>query len=259
MKLRDGRELVVHDTGVGEALTLVWHHGSPATGALLDPLSRAAGERDIRLVSFGRAGYGGSTPLPGRSIASIADDVAELGIEKFAVMGYSGGGPHALACAALLPQRVVAAVTFGCPAPLTDEFDWFAGMADEGALRASIAGVRAEYDGGFVEESFLDRDYAALAGSWSALNADVQAALAQGGDGMIADDDALVESWGFDLDTIHAPVLLNHGALDRVIPVSHGRFLARYGLLREVPDDGHVSILDHAASAMDWLLDNREN
>jgi pimeloyl-ACP methyl ester carboxylesterase len=259
MKLNDGRDLVVHDAGVGDALTVIWHHGSPATGALLQPLVRAAGERGIRLVSFGRASYGGSTPLPGRSIASVVADVAQLGIERFAVMGYSGGGPHALACAALLPERVVGAATFGCPAPLTDEFDWFDGMADEGSLRAAVAGTRAEYDGDFVEESFIDRDYAALRGTWSALNRDVQAALEAGGDGIIADDNALVAPWGFSLADIAAPTLLLHGALDRVVPVSHGRYLDRQiigSTLAVTPDDGHVSILDHSVRAFDWLLEN---
>src|SRR5690348_1459842 len=102
----DGRVLRVHEGGGdGARLTVVWHHGSPQTGALLDPLLDAATVRGIRLVSYGRPSYGGSTPRPGRDVASAADDVARitdaLGTGRFATMGASGGGPHALACAAL--------------------------------------------------------------------------------------------------------------------------------------------------------------
>jgi pimeloyl-ACP methyl ester carboxylesterase len=84
------------------AFTVVWHHGSPRTGALLEPLQSAAARRGIRLLSYGRPSYGGSSPRPGREVASAAADVAQLadvfGVARFAVMGASGGGPHALAC-----------------------------------------------------------------------------------------------------------------------------------------------------------------
>ena len=108
----DGRVLRVHDSGAAadDSLTIVWHHGSPQSGRLLEPLLLAARERSIRLIGYGRASYGGSTPQPGRTVASAASDVEEvadaLGLTSFAVMGASGGGPHALACAALLPDRV---------------------------------------------------------------------------------------------------------------------------------------------------------
>ncbi|POH59684.1 alpha/beta hydrolase, partial [Cryobacterium zongtaii] len=86
---------------------MLWHHGSPQTGALLEPLLAAAAQRRIRLISYGRPSYGGSTPLPGRTVGSAAADVAAIAdalqLDRFAVMGASGGGPHALACAALLP------------------------------------------------------------------------------------------------------------------------------------------------------------
>lgn len=259
MKLSDGRELVVHDAGGGDELTVLWLHGTPATGRPLEPLVTAARGRGIRLVSIGRPGYGGSSPLAGRNVASIAADVAQLDLGRFAVMGYSGGGPHALACAALLPEVVTGVATFGSPAPLTGDFDWFAGMADDGPLRAALAGERDRYGGDFVEESFIARDYAALRGTWAALNDDVQAALAAGGDGEVADDNALVAPWGFSLATIEVPALIVHGLSDRVIPVSHGRHLEREiatSTRWERPDDGHVSTLDSAAEAMDWLLLN---
>ena len=109
-----GRTVRAYDTGdgAGDALTVVWHHGSPQTGAPLEPLVTAAARRGIRLVTYARPSYGGSTPAPGRDVAAAAGDVARvadaLGIERFATMGASGGGPHALACAALLGDRDVA-------------------------------------------------------------------------------------------------------------------------------------------------------
>ncbi|RXZ48495.1 alpha/beta fold hydrolase, partial [Agromyces binzhouensis] len=113
------------------APVVVWHAGSPHTGEPLEPLATAARARGIRLVTFARPGYGGSTPRPGRDVASNAADVAAiadaLGIDRFAVIGYSGGGPHALGCAALLRDRVTAAAVLASPAPFGG-VDWFAGM-----------------------------------------------------------------------------------------------------------------------------------
>jgi pimeloyl-ACP methyl ester carboxylesterase len=99
----------------------------------------------MRLLSHGRPSYGGSTPQPGRNVASAACDVAQivdaLGIERFAVMGASGGGPHALACAGLLPGRVTSVASLAGLAPFdADGIDWYAGMADNGALSAAVHG-----------------------------------------------------------------------------------------------------------------------
>ena len=135
LQLGDGRTLHLYDTcaeGVDARLTVVWHHGTPNTGAPPEPLFEAAAERGIRWVSYDRPAYGGSTPRPGRDLASAAADVAgiadALGIGRFAVMGHSGGSPHALACGALLPDRVLAAVCVSALAPFDAEgLDWFAG------------------------------------------------------------------------------------------------------------------------------------
>jgi pimeloyl-ACP methyl ester carboxylesterase len=112
LALGDGRTLHVYDTGTGDGTAeraVFWQHGTPSTGAPPEPLFAAAAERGIRWVSHDRPGYGGSTPHPSRDVASVAADVASiadaLGIDRFAVMGDSGGGPHALACAAVLPGR----------------------------------------------------------------------------------------------------------------------------------------------------------
>src|SRR3954449_8017517 len=105
LETADGRRLHVYDTGAGDGaarLTVFWHHGTPNLGAPPKPLLPASDRLGIRWVAYDRPGYGASTPLPGRRVASAAADVArvadELGIDRFAVMGHSGGGPHALAC-----------------------------------------------------------------------------------------------------------------------------------------------------------------
>ena len=131
-------------------------------------------------MSYGRPSYGGSSPNRGRTVGSAAWDVAQLmdapGVDRFAVMGASGGGPHALACAAALPDRVVAAVTLGCPAPFTPGPDWYAGMVAPGGLVAAEGG-RAERErfaetDEFDPNSFTAADWAALEGAWRALGAD---------------------------------------------------------------------------------------
>src|ERR1700719_2426616 len=124
VELADRRSLHFYDTGAGDVedrLAVFWHHGTPNIGAPPEPLFEAAAQRGIRWVSYDRPGYGGSTPHPGRNVASAAADVASiadaLGLERFAVMGHSGGSMHALACAALLPQRVIGAVCVSALAP----------------------------------------------------------------------------------------------------------------------------------------------
>jgi pimeloyl-ACP methyl ester carboxylesterase len=226
----------------------------------------AAGERGIRIVSYARPSYGGSTPLPGRSVAAGAEDAARvvdaLGVDRFAVMGYSGGGPHALACAALLPGRVTGVVTVGCLAPYTEEFDWFAGMASPDALRASIAGrdARARFaeTDEFDPRSFTAADLTALSSTWGPVGDDAQLAESIGPDGLIDDDVAFVTPWRIDLAAITAPVLLIHGAEDRIVPYSHSEWLHRRVANSQVwrrSDDGHVSVLDACPDALDWLLE----
>jgi pimeloyl-ACP methyl ester carboxylesterase len=268
LTLPDGRLLQVHEAGAPDGsygLTLVWHHGSPQTGALIEPLLAAAARRGIRLISYGRPSYGGSTPHPGRDVASAAADVARiadaLGVGRFAVMGASGGGPHALACAALLPDRVIGAACLAGIAPLTSDFDWYAGMAAPGGLRAALEGrdARARFAATdeFDTTSFTPRDWAALRGAWAPLGADAGRAGAAGPDGLIDDDVAFVNPWGFDLARIEAPVLLVQGGEDRIVPSSHAEWLLRHIPPAELwlrPHDGHISVLDASPVAMDWLL-----
>jgi pimeloyl-ACP methyl ester carboxylesterase len=215
-------------------------------------------------VSYGRPSYGGSTPDIGRSVASAAADTAKiadaLGVAQFAAMGASGGGPHALACAALLPGRVTGAVSVAGLAPLTRDFDWFAGMVAPGGLRAAAAGRRereryAETDE-FDEASFTSADWTALAEDWASLGADAARAGAAGHDGLIDDDVAFTTDWGFEPSEIKAPVLIVQGGQDRVVPPTHADWLVRTCPDSELwlrPHDGHISILNTCAIALDWL------
>jgi len=275
LDLSDGRTLHVYDTGVDDSdrhLAVFWHHGTPNIGAPPEPLFPAAAQLGIRWVSHDRPGYGGSTPYPGRDVASVAADVASiaaaLGIDQFAVMGHSGGAPHALACAALLPERVLGVVSLAGLAPFgADGLDWFAGMADSGvaSLRAAAEGraakERYEASGAEYDPEFTPADRSALSGAWSWLADVVGPAIEAGPGGLIDDDLACVGPWGFDPAQVIAPILLLHGGRDRVVPSSHSQWLAGRcpsAELRLSPDDGHISVLNSGAAALSWLADHAD-
>jgi pimeloyl-ACP methyl ester carboxylesterase len=185
------------------------------------------------------------------------------GVERFAVMGHSGGGPHALACAALLPDRVLAAVVVAGFAPLDAEgLHWFAGMeaGPIGVLRATLAGpeTRARHDALFgpTRLPLTAADAAAVGADWGWITEIVGPARAEGHRGQLDDDLAYVAHWGFDPDTIAVPTLVVQGGQDRVVPRAHGEWLAA-----AIPgcslwlstDDGHISVLDQADEALAWL------
>ena len=264
LRLADGRTVRVADSG-GPGLTVVWHHGTPHTGALLAPVVSPAAARGLRLVSYARPGYGGSAAQPGRDVASAATDVAgvvdALGIDRFATVGASGGGPHALACAALLRERVIAVAAIAAPAPYAEDADWFVGMADDRALRAATAGrdarMRHAETAEFDPAAFTDADWAALSGTWAALGEDAGRAATAAPDGAVDDDVAYVSAWGFDPATIAVPTLLLHGAEDRMVPPSHTERLRTaipHAAWWPRPGDGHVSVLGAYPAVLDWLV-----
>ena len=268
LALPDGRTLEVHATraGVpGTRGTLVWHNGSPHTGSLLEPLVAIAEERGLRVVTYARPSYGASTPKPGRTVADAAGDVRAiadaLGLDRFLVLGASGGGPHALACAALLPDRVMGVATFASPAPDAPDIDWLAGMHAPGALTAARDGrdARARFaeTDTFDEAIFTAADWAALGREWGAVGRDAGAAEGSGPDGLIDDDVAFAQPWAFDLGAIRAPVILAQGMDDRVIPRQHGEWLADHVPRAELwlrEGDGHVSVMDAIPAAVDRLV-----
>ncbi|PRZ08749.1 pimeloyl-ACP methyl ester carboxylesterase [Isoptericola sp. CG 20/1183] len=267
--LPDGRTLVVHDTGAHtdahrDEPAVVWHHGSPQSGALLAPVVAAAAARGLRVLSPARSGYGGSTPAPGRSVADAAADVGHaldaLGVPACHAVGASGGGPHALALAALRPDLVRGVVTLAGVAPYDGTDAWFAGMADDGGLRAALGGRAARERFGetaeFDETSFTEADYAMLAGSWAGLGDDAVRAGQEWPGGLVDDDVAFVRPWGAALADVTAPVLVVQGGADRVIPRHHGELLVTglpAGELWLRPRDGHVSVLGALPVAYDWL------
>lgn len=266
LALGRGRTVHVYDTGERDRLAVVWHHGTPNVGAPPEPLFAAADRLGIRWVSYDRPGYGGSTPDPGRTVASAAALTAHvadaLGIDRFATFGHSGGGPHALACAALLPERVVAACGVAGLSPYDGDDAWFAGMSDAGAasLRAAVAGREAKerHEAAANEDDpgFVRADWRALRTEWSWFLQVAEAGMANGPGGLIDDDLAYVAPWGFEPADVRAPVLLVHGTADRVVPVSHAERLASAcpaAELRVVPDAGHISVLAEAESALEWL------
>jgi pimeloyl-ACP methyl ester carboxylesterase len=266
LDLAGGRTLHVYDTG-GVGVPVVWHHGTPNTGEPPAPLFDAADRLGLRWVSYDRPNYGPSTPLPGRDLASAAADttmVADaLGLGRFAVMGHSGGSNHALACAALLTDRVLACVCMAALAPFGAEgLDWFAGMAAGGVADLTAAATgrtaleqhleRSDFD----PEQFTPADHEAISGDWAWLGGVAGQAVRGGTGGMVDDDLAYVAPWGYVPEQVVAPVLLVHGEQDRMVPSSHGRWLAGRVTNAQLwlrPDDGHISVLHSAEDALAWL------
>ena len=270
LRLADGRTLHVYDSAPGDdgRLAVVWHHGTPNLGVPPEPLFEAGEWLGIRWIGFDRPGYGGSTAAPGRTMASVAADlttaVDALGIGSFALMGYSGGGSYALGAAAVLGERVEAVATFAAIAPYdADGLDWYDGMIPSGlaSLRAAAAGrdakVRHETSGVEYDPEFTTADLAMFDGPWGWLGSVAgDKSMPNGPDGLIDDDCSYVVPWGCDLAKITAPTLLAHGTDDGIIPSPHGQWLADHlptAKLDLYPGLGHVSVLAHAESGLEWI------
>lgn len=273
LTLPDGRTLHGYDTG-GDGHPVMWHHGTPNVGAPPKPLFALADELRLRWVSFDRPGYGGSSSHPGRTVASVAADAAALAdaleLDRFAVVGHSGGGPHALACAAQQPSRVSGVVSLGGLAPfLPEELDWFADMGptSHAALLAALEGAegkrRHEHENADAPIDFTARDWQALKGPWGWLGTVAAAGVASGVEALIDDDLAYVSPWGVDVQRISVPVLLVHGDDDHVVPARHSAWLAGQIPRAEhwrLPEESHISALaaeqQGADDALRWLADH---
>jgi pimeloyl-ACP methyl ester carboxylesterase len=267
----DGRLLAVVEAGDPKGPAVVVHNGTPMSRLLYEPNVADCEARGLRLIGYDRPGYGDSTPQPGRTVADAARDVATiadaLGIERFATWGISGGGPHALACAALLPDRVVAAASLASVAPYdADGLDWLAGMGEANVREFGLTlegrdklepALREERDGMIaggmhgLEEALRTLLSPVDAAAFSGETADYMFEAFRVGseeriDGWVDDDLAFAAPWGVDVRQIRVPVLLWQGKEDRFVPFSHGEWLARRIPTvdaRLTEDDGHITLL----------------
>jgi len=282
--LGDGRKLHVYDEGDPSGAAIVVHHGTPSSGRLYPAHVGDAGARGIRLIGYDRPGYGGSSAEQGRSIGDAAADVAELldalGVDRFATWGHSGGGPHALACAALLPARCAAAATLACPAPYGAEgLDFLEGMGElntedfdavlDGAETLEPALLRNQAElfsagpdglrqGMLTVLSPLDQEaFTPEVGEW------IYAVMTEGAgrrvEGWRDDNLAVVKAWGFDPADIRVPVLLLHGVQDLMATPGHGRWLAARipGVEAEISEaEGHITlVVGRVPGVHEWLLE----
>lgn len=267
--LPDGRRMDVRITGPEDGQVLLFLSGTPFGATRFGFLERAAHERGLRVVAPSRAGYGDSSRLEGRDVVDVVADAGaildQLGVTDAVVAGWSGGGPHALACAARLPQARAAACITGV-APFTTMAHWTAGMGEgnvqsfsavEGGpevLRAQIEGERDALVGVTVEEMVeelssilppVDRAYVTDEFGADFLRS-VQESFRVGIGGWIDDSVAVCRGWGFALDEIDVPVSVWHGSDDLMTPISHGRMLAEampQARAHLLEGEGHISIL----------------
>jgi pimeloyl-ACP methyl ester carboxylesterase len=279
----DGRNLRIIEAGLPDGIPILVHNGTPGSRLLYHPWVKDAELHGIRLISYDRPGYGGSTPQPGRTVSDAASDVAmiarELNLSRLSVYGYSGGGPHALACAALLPSLVVAVAALASFAPyLAHGLDWFAGMGE-----GNITGFSTAIKGRQAFEQLVEADAPGLLTATSdtliqsfhsTLSPVDVAAMSEGvadymlscyhegiqerRDGWIDDGIAFMKGWGFDLSQIQIPVMIMHGEQDKMVPFSHGKWLANNipnVNAQLLPKDGHLSLgAHHIPDVHAWLL-----
>lgn len=284
VRLPDGRSLDVLTGGGAGPMTLIAHHGTPGDGTKFASWEAAVAARGLRLIGFSRPGYATSDRHAGRTVADVADDVAALadalGIDRFITIGRSGGGPHAIACAALLPDRCLAAAALVTVAPWdADGLDFFAGMArgnieefsaalaGEGTLREWMAAHGEPYrhvTGESIASAYADLlppvDLAVLTGDLAAEDADcTRRALKPGFDGWVDDDLAFTRPWGFNVTAITRPVRIWQGELDQLVNVAHGRWLADRipgATFHLAQGHGHISLaLEHRDAILDDLLE----
>ena len=280
-----GRVLRYCCYGPADGLPVISLAGTPGTRWERPDVITAFEQAALRVAAPDRPGYGGSTRQPGRTVASVAADVQMIadahGWPRFAVTGFSGGGPHALACAALLPARCLAAVSLAGLAPAhAGGLDWMAGMAPENVteltaaaqgepaltpfLEAAAAGVGqvtgqqvAEELGGLISAA----DRAVVTGEFADhMAGSFRIALRAGIAGWRDDDIAFVSDWGFPVEQASAvPVAIWQGDEDRMVPFSHGAWLAAHvpgARAHLVPGEGHLTIAVRSFGAvLDDLLD----
>ena len=266
----DGRSLDVYLAGPLDGEVLLFHTGTPAAPIPFEPLVAEMARRGIRYVAFSRPGYGSSSRREGRTVADVVDDAVtvldHVGATTALTAGWSGGGPHALACAALLPGRITSVATLAGVAPYpADGIDFLEGMGKENLeeFNAALEGpealipfkergravwsvVTADECAAAFGDLVDDVDRGALTGAfaeWTA--ASFREALRESYWGWYDDDMAFIRPWGFELASIRVPVHVWQGRHDRMVPYAHGQWLAAH-IPAAVPhlfeDEGHLSL-----------------
>jgi pimeloyl-ACP methyl ester carboxylesterase len=281
LRLADGRDIEFQTAGQADGLPLVVHEGTPMGLVLNTNLAIAAGERGLRIVQVARPGYEGSTPRPGRTVADVVPDVIAvldaLGAGEFVSIGFSGGGPHTLACAALAPGRCLGTASVAGVAPYTaDGLDFLAGMGPENVEEFSLAARGAD-----ALTPFLDKEVETLrritgeqivtslgglisAADAAVLTGDFAADLAVGLSGAVRngiagwrdDDLAFVADWGFPLNALSGRAAIWQGDQDNMVPFAHGRWLAAHiadARAHLEPGAGHLTM---TVTAIDLILDD---
>lgn len=282
VKLPGDRLLSVELSGDPHGQPVFLHHGTPGSGNGPKPRDFVLYGLGVHLISYSRPGYGGSTRSPGRTVAAAAGDVEriadDLGLDRFAVLGRSGGGPHALACAALLPDRITRAAALVSVAPPDAEgLDWYGHMvdsnvsayqtadADEPRLKEQLRlrADRVRSDPSYLIEQLraemtqADLHIVDNVAIRNLLLRTYREALEKGPHGWIDDVLALRGDWGFRPEEIRVPVRLWHGADDQFAPVSHTRWLADHipaATIEVQHGAAHFGALQVIPHLLGWLV-----
>jgi pimeloyl-ACP methyl ester carboxylesterase len=279
VRLPDGRRLDFRVSGPAGGLPLVFHHGTPGAMTPLRALERAAHARGLRLVTASRQGYGDSSRQPGRRVVDVAADTEAvlnaIRADRCLVAGWSGGGPHALACGARLGAAVAVLVIAGVAPYDAEGLDWMSGMGAENIVEFSAALQGEEVLRSYLRQEgeqlreitaadivssletvLPDVDRAVLTGEFGEdMAASFREAVRTGVDGWLDDDLAFANSWGFSLDEVSVPMLIWQGTADLMVPFAHGQWLAaRLPAARAHLEDGegHLSV---GLGALDRMLD----
>jgi pimeloyl-ACP methyl ester carboxylesterase len=266
----DGRAIQIGTVGDRANPAVFFHHGTPGSASLVRTIEEIATKGDLFLVSMSRAGYGASSRQPGRDVAAAVPDTRAvldaLELDAYAVLGWSGGGPHALACAALDAPRCIAAWSLAGVAPFTADFDWTDGMGPENveemelALKGGpeyeahmemIGTALGDANADNVIELFggllSDPDKATLAPleARELFAASLRQGFENGWRGFFDDDRAMMSDWGFEPGAITIPVSVWFGDNDLMVPPAHAAWLLRTiksSSGHHYPKEGHLSI-----------------